>query len=108
MLGGKIGDDVHLVLVLKVVVGFFCLYTHSLKMFPAKKWEHEEINHPVLVCAKLGFRHIDLQNLLFGVLYGLFLRNLLVALVLFLQFSIGETTVSLASPATACTSAFST
>ena len=85
LLGGKIGDDVHLVLVLKVVVGFFCLYTHSLKMFLAKKWEHEEINHPVLVCAKLGFRHIDLQDLLFGILYGLFLRNLLVALVLFLQ-----------------------
>lgn len=56
----------------------------------AKRRKQEEIDHPVFVRTEFGVGHIDLQNPLLGIFYGLFEGDFPVALVLLFEFFHGR------------------
>ena len=84
-LWGKIGHNICLVLVGQIG-RMFSLYANGGKVFLSQRWKQEEINHLFFVSPELGFGHIHFQNLFFGIFHGLFPGNLLVSLVLLVQF----------------------
>lgn len=89
-LGREVVDDTHLFLVRKVVISISTFDAYGGEMLPAKRRKQEEIDHPVFVRTEFGVGHIDLQNPLLGIFYGLFEGDFPVALVLLFEFFHGR------------------